>query len=394
VSADLTGLQQEATVHYRLVSANSVDKEFGEDLTFTPHAVLGLETSDASGISSHDATLNGFFETDGEQTEYQFEWGRQSNNLNQVTPLTIAPGATGTTTVSADIEGLEDYTSYAFRIAATNGLGTSHGPILTFRTKAADPPTVSSVDVDDVTGDSAHMSATVTPNFGETMYGFEYGETVEYGTQKLANGILPGNDQSHPVSMDIQGLAPGKTYHYRAVAINFGGVTYSPDQTFSTLDVPEVLSASASAVTGSSARLNALVNPSSTPTTVRFEYGPTLSYGATSGPVSIGSGGDPVNAGVDVAGLFGETTYHFRAVATNSVGTQLGPDQTFRTSATETPPPPPLSCKSGFVKKGGKCVRRACKAGFVRRNGKCVRKQKQRKKRHRKATRGHHRSAR
>jgi hypothetical protein len=43
-----------------------------------------------------------------------------------------------------------------------------------------------------------------------------------------------------------------------------------------------------------------------------------------------------------VSGLLPNTTYHVRAVATNSAGTTTGPDQTLRTPADPKPPPPVL----------------------------------------------------
>ena len=80
--------------------------------------------------------------------------------------------------------------------------------------------------------------------------------------------------------MNVDG-STGQTYHYRALAINFGGITYGPDQTFTTLDVPEVISETARRSAAPRARLNALVQPSLSPTTVRFEYGTSTAYGAS-----------------------------------------------------------------------------------------------------------------
>jgi phosphodiesterase/alkaline phosphatase D-like protein len=394
VSVDLSGLQQESTYHYRLVAANSIDTQYGADRTFTPQAVLGVSTDDATGVSSHDATLNGSFETGGESAEYRFEWGKLAANLNHVTPLGNANDAPGTTGVSTDIEGLEDYTEYFFRITAVNGFGTSHGPVRTFRTEPADPPTVSSAAADAVSDDGAHLSAAVVPNFGETIYGFEYGETLAYGKQTLGSAILGADDQSHPIEADIAGLEPGQIYHYRALAINFGGISYSADGTFTTLDVPKIISQGASSVTDSSARLSALVHPSLSATTVHFEYGTSTAYGASTGGSAIGDGGSPVSTGSDLTGLAPGTTYHFRVVAANSIGTETGPDRTFTTTSVGSPPPPPEpKCKTGFVKRGGKCVKRPCKRGTVARHGKCVRKKSRAKRhRHRQAKRGHRRA--
>lgn len=360
VHLDLTGLQQEGVYHYRLVTANSIATEVGRDRTFTPHAVLDLSTDQASTLTSHSATLNGSLEPAGEAAEYLFEWGKQAVNLDHATPLETSGAGTGVTSVSTAIEGLEDYTEYHYRIRATNSFGTSYGDVEAFRTKPADVPTISNIDADQVTGDRAHLSAVVTPNWGETIYGFEYGETRSYGTQVLGGGILGADAQAHSVSVNVSGLEPGTTYHYRALATNFGGISYGPDQSFTTLDVPGVISETASGIASNGARLNALVSPSQSATTVHFEYGTSPAYGSTTPAVAIGSGGSPVNAAIDVSGLFSTTTYHFRAVATNEVGTEVGPDQSFTTTPPppEAAPPAPTRCKRGFVRRRGKCVKK------------------------------------
>ena len=48
-------------------------------------------------------------------------------------------------------------------------------------------------------------------------------------------------------------------------------------------------------------------------------------------PELVGSALLSVPAAADIAGLAAGTTYHFRAVAVNGIGTTAGPDQTFTT---------------------------------------------------------------
>jgi phosphodiesterase/alkaline phosphatase D-like protein len=291
--------------------------------------------------------------------------------------------------VEATIEGLEDFTEYHYRITASNGYGKSYGPILSFKSTPPTPPTISDASAHDVTGTGAVLSATVVPNYGEVLYGFEYGETQAYGSQIIAGDLLPADGTGHPVQMEIAGLTPGQTYHYRAIAINFGGISYGQDRTLSTLDVPQVLLAGASAISSSGARLEATINPSSSPTSVHFEYGTDTSYGRSTAGVPVGGGSSAVSAGVDVSGLSAATTYHFRAVASNAVGTVDGPDQVFTTAPGVAVTEPP-ACGRGFVRRGDDCVRRhrgkRCKHGLVKRHGKCL-KRKQRK-RHRRAANG------
>ena len=72
-----------------------------------------------------------------------------------------------------------------------------------------------------------------------------------------------------------------------------------------------------------------------------------------------------------ISGLTPGTTYHFRVVASNGVGTTAGPDQTFKTDAAAVPPPqpsPPVKCKKGTVKRHGKCVKKKTRGSRSRGN--------------------------
>ena len=95
---------------------------------------------------------------------------------------------------------------------------------------------------------------------------------------------------------------------------------------------PPVVSGDAAIdVTGTTATLRAGVNPNARPTTVRFEYGPTLALGSATVATPVPAGVSAVTMAVPVVGLTPLTTYHFRAVATNGDGSTMGPDGTFTT---------------------------------------------------------------
>jgi hypothetical protein len=100
------------------------------------------------------------------------------------------------------------------------------------------------------------------------------------------------------------------------------------------LEAPTAITAAASAVTQTSATLNATVNPNGgTVSDCHFNYGTSITYG-TSAPCSTlpGSGTSPVAVSAPLTGLSPNTTYHFQIVATNPSGTGEGADQTFTTA--------------------------------------------------------------
>jgi len=96
---------------------------------------------------------------------------------------------------------------------------------------------------------------------------------------------------------------------------------------------PSVATEAPDELTAEGAALHGTVNPYGLETSYRFEYGPTTSYG-TDVPVpdkAIGSGTSNIKVKETIGGLKGNTTYHFRVVATNAEGTSFGKDETFTT---------------------------------------------------------------
>ena len=122
------------------------------------------------------------------------------------------------------------------------------------------------------------------------------------------------------------------------------GPTSAPTQTAP----PTVLAGGAPTATGpTSAGFTATVNPEGLATGVYFEYGPvlpqtTFTYGSQTPTQAVGSDFSGHVVSATVTGLLPHTTYHFRAVATNSAGSTTGPDQILNTPSNPPPPPPVL----------------------------------------------------
>jgi len=361
VTADLSGLSMETTYHYRLVAANSIDSNPGADKTFTPRAVIGLSTDPATNLTPDSARLNGSFDPNNEETHYYFEWGTDTSYGNTTpTPPGAEASAPGITPFFADIGGLNASTKYHYRIVAVNSIGTSYGPDQTLVTAAPDPPTISNTTVSEVTSSSARLSTVVNPGFGETAYGLEYGVATLQESAIPGSSRLDPDNTDHPFATELSGLQPGTTYRFRVVATNFGGTSHSPEMTFTTLDVPTIGSGAASEVTETTATLTALVSPSFSATTYSFEYGTSPQYGsATRGSPPLAADGalHPVSA--QLSGLTPGTTYHFRVVASNGVGTKTDLDRVFTTAPLRaTAPAQEPKCRRGFVKRKGRCVKR------------------------------------
>ncbi len=95
---------------------------------------------------------------------------------------------------------------------------------------------------------------------------------------------------------------------------------------------PGAVTDAATGVGMNEAVLNGTIQPNGQDTTVTFEFGPTVSYGA-----SVAAQGSPVSGStpqavyVLIQELLPGTTYHFRVVAVNASGTTYGSDRSLTT---------------------------------------------------------------
>ncbi len=207
-------------------------------------------------------------------------------------------------------------------------------------------PDVSTGAVSGVTETGATLTGAVDPDGVQvTSCEFEYGATTAYGSSAPCSQSPPeigSGSSAVAVSATVTALAPGSVYHYRLTAANANSANpeatprLGEDRTFTAPMHPRIEDESVAAVTSSAATLQARIDPGGSDTSYRFEYGPTDAYGSSvpvpAGDAGSGLTGDMVT--VHPQGLQPDTTYHFRAVATNALGTATGADGTFTTQPT------------------------------------------------------------
>ena len=112
---------------------------------------------------------------------------------------------------------------------------------------------------------------------------------------------------------------------------------------------PVVSSELAAEVSTEEAKIGALIAPGGIPTSYRFEYGTTTAYGQST-PFPEGSVGEGVvsrTVWAAATGLTPGTTYHYRVVASNELGTVVGADQTFTAKT-----PKEASCANEQLRAG------------------------------------------
>lgn len=154
----------------------------------------------------------------------------------------------------------------------------------------------------------------------------------------LADGLLefnPGTtNQFIPVTIHQDILPePPETIVLQLLNASGGNLgTSTHTITITNLSVPEAFTDAATNILASSVTLRGRVLPNGLATDAWFQYGPTAAYGSNTAPQSVGGGGtNSVNLSAAVAG-FAPGGYHFRAVASNSMGMTYGIDQIVPTS--------------------------------------------------------------
>jgi phosphodiesterase/alkaline phosphatase D-like protein len=364
VSADLTALAPVTTYHYRIVASNPDGTSYGADEAFTTPQLPSIKYLTTMEFTTTSAEVRGTVNPQNTgATTYRIEYGTDAN-YGQSTPESVSVGSDNTEyPVSAELNGLSPGTTYHYRIVATSPSGISLGSDHTFTT-VPNLPTVADASSSGVSAVAAVLNARVRPGFGPTIVYFQYGPTSSYGANTVPGAPLAADDAEHAVSASLSGLSPSTNYHYRAVALNFAGVVVGVDQTFTTAGLPVLVGGSASGVTETQVTLSAAVNPSLAPTTFHFDYGKDASYGqSTPESVSIGSDDAIHPVSVTVGNLSPGTTYHYRVVATNPVGSVTSTALTFTTVAASAPPGEGKNkkCRKGQVKRRGKCVKKRAK---------------------------------
>jgi hypothetical protein len=201
----------------------------------------------------------------------------------------------------------------------------------------ATAPTVTTTTATGITQTTAISGGNVTSDGGATVTARGVCWSTSPNPTTADNHTTDGSGTGGFVS-NLTGLSPGTQYHYRAYATNQIGTSYGEDLTFTSaaITTPTVTTTTAIDVTQTTATSGGDVtsdggaavtargvcwSTSSDPTTADNH---TADGSGTGGFVSY------------LTGLSPGTQYHYRAYATNQVGTAYGQDLTFTTTSATT----------------------------------------------------------
>lgn len=204
----------------------------------------------------------------------------------------------------------------------------------------ARPPSAASTRATAIAPTAATLEGVAHDNGADAAISFQYGTTCAYPSNATASPAnLVAGTGATTVTASLTGLSCNTSYYYRAKAVSAGGTTTGNNAMFTTgacaFPVPVATTGSASAITQTSAVLNATVNANGADASVTFDAGVSNCYGAslaaTPGTVGAAAGGTAVSA--SLTGLTCGSRYHFRVRAVSAAGTTTGGDVGFTTAS-------------------------------------------------------------
>lgn len=197
---------------------------------------------------------------------------------------------------------------------------------------AASTPSVATGGATSITTGGALIHGSVNPGGAKTVYVFQWGPTTAYGFGSKGRSAGAGT-RSVPIHLDLHGLNPGTTYHYRAVALSKLGSATGPDRTFKTKGNPPAFptTGGVTAISANSATVQGIINPNNEKTNWYVQYGTTTAYGLQTAVQTLAAGATPVTVAGALSGLQSGKVFHYRFVAVNRGIPEVGSDAMFMT---------------------------------------------------------------
>jgi hypothetical protein len=340
---EVSGLEPSRTYMACMVAVNAASESTaGSEVPFkTAAAAPVVEGESVSGVTATGGELEAVVNPNNEEASFSFEYSTQATgevlegSITTLNGEAALPAEYGGRAASIASGVLPAGTTFFYRVVAKNAAGTSKGAVQSFATVPA-PHTDA---VSGITGRTAVFNGDLTLSAVDSSYSFDYNTTGEC-TGGLSTVVTDAGTgaASTPVSVEATGLIPNTLYTVCMVTSNAYGSQPGAPETFSTLVAPVgIVEEHTTEVTGTSAKLQADINPGGAETTYHFEYDTTpysgsAAHGTQTAVTPLLAADNALHPALAaIEGLAPSTEYHYRLVATNTTGTEDGPDATFRT---------------------------------------------------------------
>lgn len=296
-------------------------------LKVAPAVVTQVEPKEGPGSGGNTVTITGTGFSEASAVDFGSTPAQSYRVISETEILAVAPRGSGTVTV-----------------AVTTPAGSSE-PRLEDRYTFESPAITS-----------------ISPDFGAAAGGTSVKITGAHllGASAVEFGKRPASEFQVRSAQEIVAVAPSGEGSVQLTVTTPDGTSPTGEASrFTYQSRPTVLTEEAGSLRSKSAVLKGSVNPNLEKiTNCVFEYGTTSNYGTTrSCKATLGEGSTPEHISLEVTGLLVGTTYHYRLVAENALGTGYGEDREFTTASIQ---PPEIGRCIGLAQTDGEFENEAC----------------------------------
>ena len=239
VTFALTKLKSRTSYHYRVVAYNSFGITYGYDDSFTTTSIAPyVTTKAATSITNGTATMNGYVNSNNDNTDISFELGITIAYGNSAIPDESPLSGISDEAVTYNIPTLYANTTYHYRVVATNFTGTTYGSDRFFTTSndifyLKTLPILTTNKISSITKTSAISGGKIIDDGNLSIlkrgicWSLSPNPDISLST-KTDDGTGSGS-----FSSEMTNLIFTSTYYVRAYAINSLGVSYGNEVIYS-----------------------------------------------------------------------------------------------------------------------------------------------------------------
>ncbi|MBR3947124.1 MAG: hypothetical protein IKJ56_08520, partial [Bacteroidales bacterium] len=290
-----------------------------------------ITTKQVTSITGWSAVSGGEVTSDGTPTisKRGVCWSTSPEPTMNDYTVTHHNGGLGKFSVTMD--GLSENTTYYVRAFAWNSTGAIYGEEYSFTTPYK--PTLSTLEVEDVTSVSAVCGGNITDDGNATItqrglcWSTHENPTIEDSTS-VVDSVDIGTFKS-----EMTKLTPGTLYYVRAYATNAAGTTYGEELSFTTLNVPVLKATEIANVTQETVVCSGSIldNAGADVTEQGFCWSTTPQPTTENEKITATAENGLGDFSITISGLQWGTTYYVRSYAIHAAGTSYGEETSFVT---------------------------------------------------------------